>query len=104
MRRLHPFGRNLAPTSIALTLWLISAGSMALAMGGAGGGGAGGGGGGAGGELEGEEVVERAEAVVAGARPAEVAAAWEAVTAAEAVKGAAARGSSSRSKRSAPKG
>lgn len=49
MRRLHPFGRNLAPASIALMLWLISAGTMALAMGGAGGGGAGGGGGGAGG-------------------------------------------------------
>src|SRR5580700_1716002 len=48
MRRLHPFGRNLAPASIALMLWLISAGSMALAMGGAGGGGAGGGGGGGG--------------------------------------------------------
>jgi len=50
MRRLHPYGRNLAPASIALMLWLISAGSVALAMGGAGGGGSGGGsGGGAGG-------------------------------------------------------
>jgi hypothetical protein len=46
MRRLHPYGRNLAPASIALMLWLISAGSVALAMGGAGGGGSGGGGGG----------------------------------------------------------
>ncbi len=54
MRRLHPFSRNLAPASIALVLWLVSSGSMALAMGGDGGaggsgGGAGGGGGGGGG-------------------------------------------------------
>jgi len=49
MRPMHSFGRKLAPFSVALVLWLVCAGSMALAMGGAGGGGAGGGGAGGGG-------------------------------------------------------
>ena len=67
MRRLHPIGRDLAPASLALVLWLISAATIASAMGGAE----------AepaeepvvvAGELEGEQVGEpagRAEAVVA---------------------------------------